>query len=430
MPIREEVLPNGLRLVLADMPHLHSLEMACYVAVGGRNEPAGIGGISHFVEHMLFRGCAGYDDSIALERAFEEVGGAVNATTDAETTCFFSRLHPERLAEGAELFSRLLRKPLWNAIETERKIILEEAREDLSESGEIINADTLTNALLWPGHPLGRPLIGTEASLASIDLEALRAYHARFYTPQNTVIAVAGKLGDSAFDDLSRPFTDWQGALAPPAEDVETLPEDGPPRSVWVRDSSSQLNLQFALQVPFGRSHPDAFALRIWRRILSWGGTSRLMLRLREELALTYHVEASLNLLGDTGCLTIDLAILPECLVQTVAEVLGLLSGMVTGDVGEEERRRTLRNFRYDLDYSRDIPEELVVRYGWGELVGYRRSFERDLADAGSLTGADLRRVAGDILRPGRLALAVVGPWRNEDRPEVDRLLAGWTGAR
>jgi len=427
MQIYEDVLDNGLRLVTAEMPHLHSVEMVCYVGVGGRCEVPEVAGISHFVEHMLFRGCRGYADSIQLERAFEALGGAVNATTDTDTTCFFSRLHPERLAEGAELFSRMLREPLWNAVETERRIILEEAREDLSESGEIINTDTLTSALLWPRHPLGQQLIGTEQSLKSIQSHQLKEHHRRFYTPSNCLIAVAGSLQPEPLrQQLRDVFGSWQGGQAPEVEPATSLAADAGPPSSWVHDSSSQLNLQFALQVPWGRNHADAFALRIWRRILSWGGTSRLMLRLREELGLTYHVEANLNLLSDSGCLTVDLAIPPERLLQTVEEVLSLLKQMGAERVPDEELQRTLRNFRYDLDYSRDLPEELAVRYGWGALVDYRRSFERDLADAESLTGETLQRVAESLLVRGRLGLAVVGPWRAADRPAVEELLQGW----
>lgn len=427
MSIHNEVLPNGLRLVLADMPHQHSVEMVCYVGVGGRNEEPHVAGISHFVEHMLFRGCKDLPDSVHLERAFEVLGGAVNATTDADTTSFFSRLHPDRLAEGADLFARLLHQPLWQEVETERRIILEEAREDLSEAGEIINTDTLTNALLWPGHPLGQPLIGTEESLQTIQLPQLRSFHQQFYTPGNILVAVAGRLQTKeALEELQAAFGCWPAATTPTMRPAPVLPEAGPVRSSWVHDSSSQLNIQFALQIPWGRGHEDSFALRIWRRILSWGGTSRLMLRLREELGLTYHVEANLNLLSDSGCLTVDLAIPPDRLVQAVEEVLQLLWQMGDRDVPAEELQRTLMNFRYDLDFSRDLPEELAVRYGWGALVQYQRSFARDLADADALSSEILRRVAVSMLKPGRLALAVVGPWCAADRLQVEKLLQGW----
>jgi predicted Zn-dependent peptidase len=424
MHIFSDCLKNGLRLVTVQMPHLHSAEMVCYVGVGGRNEAPESAGISHFVEHMLFRGCEGYPDSTLLERAFEDLGGAVNATTDVETTCFFSRLHPERLEEGAALFASLLRKPLWSSPETERKIILEEAREDWNEQGEMINPDTLTNALLWPDCSLGQPLIGTCQSLEQIQLAQLRDYHERFYTPANTVITLSGRVDHQrALRAVEAAFGDWHGAAPPAVAGVLPRAPEGPPQQVWAPDSSSQLSLQFALQLPWGRKVDESFTMRIWRRILSWGGTSRLMLRLREELGLTYHVEASLNLLDETGSLAIDLSIRPDCLVQVVKEVLAIFREMVDEPVSAEELERTLRNFRYDIDYSRDLPEEMAVRFGWGELVGFRRSLEEDLQAAEAMTAEKLQQLARDILQPGRLALAVIGPWREEDRTQVEHLL-------
>ncbi|TYO99321.1 putative Zn-dependent peptidase [Geothermobacter ehrlichii] len=422
MQIESERLANGLRLVVVRMPHLHSVEMVCYVGVGGRNETRPTAGISHFVEHMLFRGCDGYPDSITLERAFEDIGGGANATTDVETTCYFSRLHPERLEEGARLFAALLRTPYWREMETERRIILEEAREDWNEQGEIINPDTLTNALLWPGTALGQPLIGTAESLQALASADLRGHHARYYAPANVVIVLAGRVEpDRALAAVDRAFGDWR--VAGPDFTKVSLPTMQGPASVWVRDSASQINVQFALRLPWGREGSGAFPLRIWRRILSWGGGSRLMLRLREELGLTYHVEAALHLLADTGTLTIDLALQPDNLVRGVSEVLLQLRRMVEEPPAVDELARAVRNFRYDLDYSRDIPEEMAVRYGWGELVGYRRSIEQDLAAAEALTPAMMRQVAEEVVRSDRLALAVVGPWRPEQREAVERLL-------
>lgn len=425
MHIFSDSLKNGLRLVTVQMPHLHSAEMVCYVGVGGRHESPDVAGISHFVEHMLFRGCEGFPDSTLLERAFEDLGGAVNATTDVETTCFFSRLHPEKLEEAVALFSSLLRKPLWSSPETERKIILEEAREDWNEQGEMINPDTLTNALLWPDCPLGQPLIGTSESLEKINLDQLRAYHERFYTPGNMVITLSGRVEHQrALRAVEAAFGDWQGQIAPAVPGVLPGCPDRQPQLVWAHDSSSQLSLQFALQLPWGRKVDESFTMRIWRRILSWGGTSRLMLRLREELGLTYHVEASLNLLDETGSLAIDLSIRPDCLVQVVEEVLTIFKDMAREPVSADELERTLRNFRYDIDYSRDLPEEMAVRFGWGELVGFRRSLEEDLLAAEAMTAEKLQQLAREILQPGRLALAVIGPWRESDRAQVEQLMA------
>jgi len=426
MPFKIDTLANGLRLVTVEMPHLHSTEMICYAAVGARNETDQHAGISHFLEHMLFRGNSDYPTSLALEQAFESLGGMINAATDAETTYFHSRLHPDQLTRAPELFAALLRKPLWKEIDTERRIVLEEALDDLSETGEMINPDILPNRLFWPGHPLCRPTVGCTESIEAIGEAELHTFHKSFYTPANTVIAISGRLQRQAvLDAIENAFGDWTGKKAPAPEQAGLLPSEGRPQSVWVHDSSSQVSVQLAIQLP-GRFGEDAFALRIWRRILSWGGSARLMLRLREELGLTYHVEANLNLLEDVGCLTIDLALQPANLKPAVEELLTMLQEIAVKGVKAEELASTRRNFNYDLDYSRDNTDELAVRYGWGELVGYRRGIEDDRRDIESLSAADLQQTARRILQPGRIALAVVGPWREEDRPVVEGMLQGF----
>lgn len=426
MQICQDQLANGLRLVTVEMPHLHSVEMVCYIGVGARHEPHCHSGISHFLEHMLFRGNDLHPTSLALERAFEAVGGAVNAATDTETTCYFSRLHPEAMVEGTRLFAALLRTPHWNDIDIERRVILEEALEDLSETGDMINPDVLTNRLFWPGHPLGEPTVGRSDSLAAIDRSALAAYHQQHYVPHNTVVTMAGRIShESALAAIESCFADWTGVIPAPPLAAPTLPETGRPSVVWVTDSSSQISLQLALQLP-GRRHADAFPMRIWRRILSWGGASRLMLKLREELGLTYHVEANLSLLDEVGCLTIDVALQPDSLPVVLEELLKQLSLMVREAVQEEELERIKRNFRFDIDYSRDHAEDLAVRYGWGQLVGYVRSLEDELVDVDALTSDELQQVAERCLLPGRIAVAVVGPWRKKDRVVVEELLANW----
>jgi len=421
----KHTLANGLRLVTVPMPHLHCAEMVCYVGVGSRYETAADAGISHFLEHMLFRGTERLPSSLEVERAFESIGGAINAATDAESTCFHSRLSPEYLARAAELFAELLLRPRWSDLETERRIILEEALEDLSEQGELINPDILTNQLFWPGHPLSQPIIGSAESLRAIDLAQLQEFHRRHYTPANTVIAITGKIfPEAALEAVGRAFGDWRGG--PSAVPVAAPPATGEkPATVWVHDSNSQLTVQLAWQVP-GRDSVHALPLRIWRRILSWGGTSRLMLQLREKLGLTYNVEANLILYQDCGCLTVDLAVHPDNLVASVREVLAIASGMRRERVSAEELARVKRNFHFALDYSFDHTDDMSVRFGWGELLGYSRSIEQDRSEVDALDAGRLQQTARELLLPGRLRAAVVGPWRERERQEVEKLISAW----
>jgi predicted Zn-dependent peptidase len=417
-----DTLSNGVRLVTVPMPHLHVAELVCYLAVGGRNEPPELSGISHFLEHMIFRGTAEYPTSTELERAFETIGGAVNASTDAENTCFHSRLHPDYLAQGVALFASMLRRPRFLDIDIERRIILEEAREDYNEEGVQINPDNLMVGLLWPGHPLGASLIGTPETLARIDQAALEAYYRRWYVPQNLVISGCGRLDRKQLLELvEAQFGDWQGASAPATIPVAEVVATGP-ECCWVFDSDSQISLQLAFRLP-GRRDARTLPLRLLRRLLSWGGGARLTQRLREELGLTYAVEANCSMMDDTGYLAVDLAVAPENLQQAVVELLKVLKELREQPVGAEELSATVRSYHFDLDFSRDQTEAMAVRYGWGLQSNYLRTLEQDCAELQQLTPELLQQTARQILTSATLKLVVVGPWAETDKLIIEQLL-------
>ncbi|BCA78514.1 pitrilysin family protein [Desulfuromonas sp. AOP6] len=417
-------LANGLRVVTVEMPHLHSAEMMCYVGVGSRNEEEHLAGISHFLEHMIFRGTAEYPTSLQLEQAFEAIGGAVNASTDTEGTCYHSRLHPDCIAAGASLFASMLLRPRLTDVEVERRIILEEALEDLNERGEMIAPDNLTAQLLWPGHPLSRPTIGCRDTISAITPADLRAYHRRYYHPGNTVIAVAGRVRHaSVLAAVDEAFAGWKAADLLPCLPVSTAAEENQPVSIWIKDSDSQINLQLAFRLP-GRHAREVASLRVLRAVLSWGGASRLMLRLREMKGLTYNVEANLTLLDDCGCLTVDLAVAPDNLTAAVEELLLIFEELCQVPVGEEELRRVVQSYLFALDFSRDHTDDLATRYGWGELVGCVRTLAEDRREMQSVQAAELMESAAAFFTPGALKLAVVGPYRARDRKAVEKMLS------
>ena len=418
-------LDNGLRVISVSMPHHHSAEVLIYIGVGSRYENPRKAGISHFLEHMLFKGTKDYPTGLDLERAFESVGGSANAATDSETTCFHSRIHPEHINEGIAIFASMIQRPLFKDMEMERRVILEEAMGDLNETGRQINSDNIIASLLFPGHPLGQPTVGNRPAIERLTLKQLQRHHATYYTPHNAVLAVAGPVDHQQLVAAARQHLGtWQGETAPgPKEWSDFSATEKPLR--WVRDAGSQISMQLAFLLP-GRASEHAVNLRVLRRLLGWGGMSRLMLRLREEMGLTYAVDAALGLYADAGTLAIDLAVSPENLAKATSAILDILTELQTIEVCGDELEHVLSCYRCDLDYSRDQVDEMALRYAWGELTGCRRTIADDLAGLATVTAAGLQQTCRELLTPANLRGAIVGPYRSRDRKVVEQIIADW----
>lgn len=424
-----QTLPNGLRVVAVPMPHLHSAELALYIKVGGRNSTSGKEGIAHFVEHMIFRGTADYPTSSDIERAFEEIGGAVNASTDEECTCFFSRIHPSHLDKALEILSSMILQPLLTGIDTEKKIIAEEALDDLNEKGEEINPHNLAGRLLWPDHPLGEPTIGTLQSIASFTDDDVKNYISTYYLPGNAVLAVAGNFSQQElFAVADTCFSSWQPGVTPslfPAE-VQQLTA----RSLFFNDPDSQAHLQISFR-GFSRDDDRIMALRFLRRILCGSGSARLNNTLREELGIVYSVDANISAYEETGCFSIELSTAADNLLTAVAETFDELSRISRSGVNEEELERARKSFFYELEFSRDSCFEMQMRFGWGELMGVVREIDNDILQASSISTATLQKVAATLFSPANLNLVVVGSWSDQDKQRVEahihKYAASWS---
>lgn len=424
-------LPNGLRVVSIHMPHLHSVELALYIKVGSRNDPADKGGLAHFLEHMLFKGTEEYPTSTEIETAFEAIGGAVNASTDEECTCFFSRIHPDHIQKAVEILSSMILRPLLADLEIEKKIISEEALDDLSQKGEEINPHNLASRLLWPDHQLGQPTIGTLESIASFSTEDLKKHLAAYYLPQNAVLVAAGNFPqESLYEAASTFFTPWSGGGPPlipaPAESQRT------PQSIFVSDSDSQAHLQISFR-SVARNDERIMALRFLRRVLCGSGSARLHLTLRERLGIVYSVDANIAAYEETGYFSIELSTGSENLRTAVAEVLAEVCRLARTGVTAAELERVRNIYFYELDFSRDSCFEMQIRYGWGELMNIVRKIEDDILQASSLTPEILKRMAAELFRPENLNLVVVGAWSKKEKKtvleEIEKYSVEWHAA-
>jgi predicted Zn-dependent peptidase len=416
-------LANGLRVVTVALPHLHSADVAIYLKVGGRNDPAGRTGLSHFLEHMLFRGTADYASSLEIEAAFESLGGGVNAATDADSTCYYGRIHPRFAAQGLEILSSLLLRPRLEGIELERRIIGEEALEDISQEGDEISPDVVAGRLLWPDHPLGESTVGSLEDIARITEDDLRQHLDQWYRPNNALVVAAGPLEHELIvRAVESCLGGWQPAELPAVQPVPPILPVGPACN-FVQDSDSQVAIQLAFRACH-RSAPELTALKILRRLLAGGGCSRLHLALRERLGMIYSVDSAIGSYDETGSLSIDLSTAPENLSSVLEATLAELRLLATEPVPEQELDRIRTVYLADLDYSRDSVGEMGIRFGWGALMGVARSIDQDQQLVQSVTAEELQQLAAALFRPANRFLAVIGPLDAVDQREVERLLA------
>lgn len=416
-------LSNGLRVVTVPLPHLHSADIAVYLKVGGRNDPPNRTGLSHFLEHMLFRGTADYADSLAIEAAFESLGGGVNAATDGDATCFYARIHPRFAEQGLEILASMLLRPRLEGMELERRIIGEEALEDINQEGVEVNPDLVMGRLLWPGHPLGEPTVGNLADISRISEHDLRDHLQRWYLPNNAVVVAAGPLQhDQVAAAAERCLGGWQPGELPSYRLFEAPDVTGPVCRL-VPDADSQVSMQLAFRA-CNRSAPELTTLKLLRRVLAGGGCSRLHLALRERLGLIYSVDASIGSYEETGCLTIDLATAPENLSAVVAATLEELRQLGSQPLPAAEFERVRTVFLADLDYSRDSVTEMGIRFGWGTLMGVARSIDEDQRLVETVTAGSLQQLAQQLFRPENRLLAVIGPVGGIDQAALVAMLS------
>ena len=196
---------NGARVVVARTPGLHSAMLALYVRAGSRHEEPEANGVSHFVEHLLFRGSRGYPDSRAMNAAVEAAGGSMNAMTARDHTCFYTSLHPAGLETGIDVITDLARHPLLRDIEVERQVILEEILDEVDSRGRDVDPDNLVKRIVFPGHGLGQKIAGSRGSVRALDAGAIRAHHARHYTGANVVLVAAGPISYEEVVEIAAP---------------------------------------------------------------------------------------------------------------------------------------------------------------------------------------------------------------------------------
>jgi predicted Zn-dependent peptidase len=400
-------LPNGLRVVTVETPHLHTALLAVYVRTGSRHETADNNGVSHFLEHLFFRGSEGWPHTVKMNSAVEEVGGNLNGVTTRDHGYYYTPLHPAHLDVGMAVLGDMLTRPKLTDMEVERNIILEEMLDEVDDKGRDIDIDNLSKRVLFPQHPLAFKIAGTRESVSRLTHAQVREHFARHYVTGNLVVTAAGRVKrDEVLALVERHFalvpqgprsTDVPAPAAPPGPGFHVTTHD---------EAQTEFRLSFRT-VP--EHHDDWPALQVLRRFLDDGLSSRLPFEIVEKRGLAYSVHASLEAFQDAGLFEIEAASAPERASQVVAETFRVLGELCDTEVAEEELARARRRHRMLLEFSQDSPGELAGWFGGTELFRRPESFGRraDLVDA--TTVAQVREVARRYFTRDNLTVVAVG---------------------
>ncbi|MBK9137525.1 MAG: insulinase family protein [Verrucomicrobia bacterium] len=408
-------LPNGVRLALAPMPDMASVSLGFWVGVGGRYEPAPVNGVSHFIEHMLFKGTR-RRTAREISQAVEGVGGYLNAWTSEEHTCFYAKARHDRFAELLDVLADMLLHSRFapRELEKERGVIQEEVAMYLDQPAQ--HVQELLNALQWPDHPLGRPLTGTEESVARLRRPDLLSFFRHHYHGQNLVIAVAGCLNpDEVIPKVGRFAGSLPGNGGRSVFDPIVIRQDRPRLRVQTRKTEQA---QLALGLRTCSRHDDRrFALRLLNTVLGENMSSRLFQIVREETGLAYNIYSSLSFFDDVGDLVISAGLDPDALPKVLRLVVRELRRLKTTAPSATELRRARDYVIGQMDLSLENTENRMMWLG-EQVLGYGKvtPVEAVKDKLQAVRPADLRRVASDFFLPNRANLALVAPLRRSPR--------------
>jgi len=409
-------LDNGLRILTVPMPHLQSVSLGFFLAVGSRYESEAVAGASHFIEHMLFKGTARWPTARDIAEAIEGKGGLFNASTGLELTLYWAKVAAAHLPQALDVLSDMLLHATFDPaeMEKERAVIVEEINYSLDAPDSL--AQILVSQLQWPDHPLGRDVAGTRQSVSGLSRDALLAYLADHYRPNRTIVGLAGRVThQQAVALINSCLADWEPG---PGSPCEPAPSDrrGPRLHVEFK-TTEQAHLHFSFAGP-SRCDPDQYGARLLNVILGEGMSSRLFQEVRERLGLAYDIESYVSTLQDAGAIGLYAGVSTAQAEPAVRAILGELDRLRQDPVSPDELEKAREFIRGRLALSLEDSFAMASWYAQQELLGPEvLGPEEVIARLEAIQATDIQRLAQTIFRPERLNLAVVGPFAdNGDR--------------
>lgn len=410
MKIRETTLDNGLRIVTAQLADARSMTANIVVGTGSRHEKFDTnGGVSHFLEHLLFKGSKKYPTAAAISEAVDAVGGYNNAYTAEDVTSYYIKV-PARNGELAiDILCDMVKSPLLDQVEIDRErgVIVEEMNVFRDDPTRFIG--TLIPSLIFPDNPLGRDVIGSEEIIMSISRDEIVSYQSAHYRPNNMVVAIAGAVDhDEAVRQIKAALGDMKPAKQPAI--IPVGKESARERTVTHVKDTAQVHFMVASR-GFAYEHPDEPAARVVAAILGRGSSSRLFTNVREEQGLAYTVFSEVNSFVDTGLFEAYAGVNLDKTDQALDAVLHELERIRLEPVSDSELKKAQQQITAGLEMSLENNASIADRIGLQlVLLGRVKPIDEIIAGIEAVTVQDVQRVAGVMLAPEQLRFAIIAP--------------------
>ncbi len=416
--VNETRLENGVRVVSISVPHVESVALGMWVGVGSRHESRSMGGASHFLEHLMFKGTKSRS-ALDISRAIEGRGGYLNAFTQEESTCYYARVGYDHLDESLDVLGDMILNAKLDSddVGKERNVILEEMMMYQDQPHHLVQE--MLEKSIWPRHPLGRPVIGTVKSISEMSTDDLRQFKDTKYVPANTVVAIAGRMEHEhcvarVKDMMARRK---QGAL-PRSKRYSNEPKSEH-SSICAKDIE-QTHLAMGIRV-FGRLDRRRHALKLLNTVLGENMSSRLFQVVREKYGLAYSIHSGCQLYTDSGVLGISAGLDRNRFDKAMGLIFRELDRMRTRPVSVGELKRAKDYVIGQLRLGLESTSNRMMWIGENILI-HGRVIDPDesIAALEKVTADQIQKLANTFFTKGRLSVAVVAP--TADAPDQARL--------
>lgn len=420
------ILENGLKVCLISKKNVNTVSINCFIRVGSIFETSQNSGISHFLEHMIFRGNQKLGNTKTTNRKIEAIGGNINATTSCDQTEIFLDYHKRFLETGIRYFCDFLKFPTFENIETERKIILEESLIDYNSNHELIDTDTLTAKCIWPDNPLNLAIIGTQQSINAIKLTDIKAWYQKFYVPNNMIIGITGDIDkQETLDLIAKEMQELKPVNNLPIPDIASINIDPKKQAQFIFDDENQYTIQWSF--PIETSSIEHFIIvQLINRILDDGSSSQLQQVIREEKGLVYDISSDITYFKHGVLLAIQCTVSKNKTVELMSVLAQLINNIINNGFDSNAIELSKLRYQLSLDCYSDSLRGLLSEVLNPHIFPFFPDFKTISKIIDRIDKTKIAQLSDQIFNQKKSSFVMVGPIDEAIKKEIHPLINNW----